>query len=96
MEPYDICNEYIVNPCTSVSTILDSSNIDVRDQIMPTYEFHSLLQKMNNEQCLIFYNVMYRKKQNPNEPIHLFITRSASTCKNSRLIILIQALIPFL
>jgi hypothetical protein len=48
VEPNNICNEYIVNPCIGVSTILDSTNIDVQDQIMPTHEFHSLLQKMNN------------------------------------------------
>jgi len=45
MEPYNICNEYIVNACISVSTIPESTNIDVQDQIMPTHEFHSLLQK---------------------------------------------------
>jgi hypothetical protein len=61
VEPYNICNEYIVNPCIGVSTIHDSINIDVQDQIMPTHEFHSLLQKMNNEH-LIFDDVMYRKK----------------------------------
>jgi hypothetical protein len=49
---------------------------------MPTHEFYLLLQKMNNEH-LIFYDVMYRKNQNPNEPIHLFITRGASISKLS-------------
>jgi hypothetical protein len=63
MEPYNICNEYIVNPCIGVSIIPDSTNIDVQEQIMPTHEFHSLLQKMNNEQRLIFYDVMYRKRK---------------------------------
>jgi hypothetical protein len=29
VEPYNICNEYIVNPCIVVSTILDSIDIDV-------------------------------------------------------------------
>jgi hypothetical protein len=62
VKPYNICNEYIVNPCISVSTILDSTDIDVQDQIMSTHEFRSLLQKMNNEQCLIFYDVMYKKQ----------------------------------
>jgi hypothetical protein len=62
VEPYKICNEYIVNPCIGVSTIPYSTNIDVQDQIMPTHEFHALLQKMNNEQCLIFDDVMYIKK----------------------------------
>jgi len=78
LEPYNICNEYIVNPCISVSTISNSTNIDIQNQIMPTHEFHSLLQKKNNEQCFIFYDVMYRKKQNPNEPIHLLVIGSAS------------------
>jgi hypothetical protein len=63
MEPYNICNEYIVNPCVGVSIIPNSTNIDVQDQIMPTHEFHSLLQKMNHEQRLIFYDVMYRKNK---------------------------------
>jgi hypothetical protein len=40
-------------------------------------------------------NVMYRKKQNPNEPIHLFIIGGASTCKTLTLMFLIQALIHF-
>jgi hypothetical protein len=62
VKPYNICNEYIVNPCIGVFTIPYLINIDVQDQIMHTHEFHSLLQKMKNEQCLIFYDVMYRKK----------------------------------
>jgi hypothetical protein len=60
MEPYNICIEYIVNPCIGVSIIFESTNIDVQNQIMPTNKFHSLFQKMNNEH-LIFYDVMYRK-----------------------------------
>ncbi len=61
MEPYNNSNEYVVNPCIGVSTIHDSTNLEVQDQIMPTHEFHSLLQKMNNEH-LIFDDVMYQKK----------------------------------
>jgi hypothetical protein len=95
MGPYNISNEYIGNPCIGVSTILDSTKIDVQDQIMPIHEFYSLLQIMNNEQCFIFDDVMYRIKQNPNEPIHLFITRSANRGKNFTLMFLIQALIRF-
>jgi hypothetical protein len=29
VKPYNICNEYIVNPCIGVSTISNSTNIDV-------------------------------------------------------------------
>ncbi len=43
VEPYNICNEYILNPCIGVYIIPNSTNIDVQDQIMPTHEFHSLL-----------------------------------------------------
>jgi hypothetical protein len=28
VEPYDISNEYIVNPCIGVSTIFYSTNVD--------------------------------------------------------------------
>jgi hypothetical protein len=61
VEPYNICNEYIVNPCTGVSNIPNSTNIDVQDKFMPIHEFHSLLQKKNNEQQFIFDDVMYKK-----------------------------------
>jgi hypothetical protein len=61
VEPYNICNGYIVNPCICVSTISDSTNIDDQDQIMPTHEFHSLFQKMKNEH-LIFDDVVQKKK----------------------------------
>jgi hypothetical protein len=30
---------------------------------MPTHEFHSLFLKMNNEQRLTFYDVMYKKNK---------------------------------
>jgi pantothenate kinase-related protein Tda10 len=49
---------------------------------------------MNNEH-LIFGDVMYRKEQNPNEPIHLFIGGGASIGKTFTLMLLIQALIHF-
>jgi len=46
-------------------------------------------------------NVLYlmvsciERKQNPNEPIHLFITKSVGTSKTFTLMLLIQALICF-
>jgi hypothetical protein len=61
VEPYNICNEYIVNPSIGVSTILDSTNIVVQVQIMPTHEFHSLLQIINNEQQFIYDDVCVKK-----------------------------------
>jgi hypothetical protein len=50
---------------------------------------------MNNEH-FIFGDVMYRKNKNPNEPIHLFITRGVSRGKTFTLMLLIQVLILFL
>ncbi len=83
VEPYKIWNEYIVNPCIGVSTIPNSTNI------MPTHEFHSLLQKMNNEECLIFGDVMYQKNKNSNEPFHLFIIGGVGIGKNFTFMFLI-------
>ncbi len=56
-----IRHHYVIAPCIGVSTIPDSINVDAQDHILPTNEFHSLLQKINNE-CHIFYEVMFRKK----------------------------------
>ncbi len=40
VESYNMCNEYIINTCVGVSTIPNSTNIDVQDQIMPTHSIH--------------------------------------------------------
>jgi hypothetical protein len=56
---------------------------------MPTHEFHSLLQKMNNEECLIFGDVMYQKNKNSNEPFHLFIIGGVGIGKNFTFMFLI-------
>jgi hypothetical protein len=63
IEAYNINIEYVITPHIGISTILDSNNVDAQDQNMPTHEFHSLLQKMNIEQCLIFDDVMFRKNK---------------------------------
>ncbi len=49
---------------------------------------------MNNE-CFVFDDVMFKKKQNPNEPFHLFIIRAVNTCKTFTLMLLIQTLLHF-
>jgi len=77
-----------------MSTIIDSNNVDAQDQILPTHGFHSLFQKMNNER-LTFYDIMFMKKQNPNEPLHLLITKGASACKKIMLMFLIEGLLCF-
>jgi len=59
---YTIKHHYVIAPCIGMFTIPDSINVDAQDQILPTNEFHSLIQKMNNG-CLIFDDVMFRKKK---------------------------------
>jgi hypothetical protein len=76
VETYNINIEYVITPHIGMTTILDSNNVDAQDQILPTHKFHSLLQKMNIEQHLMFDDVMFRKKQN-----HLFIIEGAGTSK---------------
>jgi hypothetical protein len=49
---------------------------------------------MNNG-CLIFDDVMFRKKKIPNEAHHLFIIGGADTCKIFILMHLIQGLLCF-
>jgi hypothetical protein len=49
IETYNINTKYIITPRISMSTILDLNNVGAQDQILPTHEFHSLLQKMNIE-----------------------------------------------
>ncbi len=77
-----------------MSTIPNSNNLDAQDQVLLAYEFHWLFQKMNIE-CLLFYDVMLRKKQNPNEPLHLCIIGGVRTSKTFMLMLLIQGLLHF-
>jgi hypothetical protein len=61
IETYNINIEYVITPHIGMTTIFDLNNVDAQDQILPTHEFHSLLQKMNIEH-LIFDDVIFRKK----------------------------------
>jgi hypothetical protein len=56
-----IRHHHVITPCIGMSTIPNSNNVDAQDQILPTNEFHSLLEKMNNK-CLIFDDIVFRKK----------------------------------
>jgi len=53
-----------------------------------------MFQKMNDER-IIFYDIMFMKEQNPNEPLHLFIIKGVSTCQKLMLMFLIQGLLCF-
>jgi hypothetical protein len=78
-----------------MSTIPNSNNVDAQNQILPTHEFHSLLQKMNNECDLMFDDFIVWKKQNPNEPLYLFLITIVGTWKTFTLMLLIQGQLCF-
>jgi hypothetical protein len=63
VEPHNINTKYVITPHISMSTIPNSNNVDTQDQNFPTHEFHSLFQKMNNEQHLTFLDVIFREKK---------------------------------
>jgi hypothetical protein len=63
VEPYNINIEYVITPHISMSCIPNSNNVDAQDQILPTHEFHSLFQKMNNEQHLIYPDAIFKEKK---------------------------------
>ena len=45
--------------------------------MMEEFENHYLLRKLNDEQRLIFDDIMHKKRLYPNEPIYLFLTGGA-------------------
>jgi hypothetical protein len=61
--------------------------------MMEKSEYRSLLTQLNEEQRLIFDDVMHRKKLYPNTPICLFLTRGARTNKTFALKLIIQKLL---
>ncbi len=63
VKPYNINIGYVITPHIGMSTIPNSNNVDAKNQIFFNHEFHSLLQKMNNERCLLFNDVMLKKKK---------------------------------
>jgi hypothetical protein len=95
VEPHNINIKYVITPHIGMSTIPNSNNVNAQNQNLPTHEFHSLLQKMNDECHLISDDVMFRKKQNPNEPLHLFLTKGVGTFKTFTLTLLIEGLLYF-
>ncbi len=56
MEQYNICNEFFVKPCVNVVIVLD-----VKDQVMPTYKFHSLFQNINKSNSLYVFSNSFDK-----------------------------------
>jgi hypothetical protein len=60
---------------------------------MEEFEYHSLFKQLNEEQRLIFDDVMHRKQLYPNTLICLFLTGGAINSKNSTLKLIIQGLL---
>jgi hypothetical protein len=89
VEPYNIYNEYIVNSLFLIQPIL---MLKIKSYL-PINSIHYFKKRIMNSLYLLMSCT--EKKQNPNEPIHLFITRGASIGKTFTLMFLIQALICF-
>jgi hypothetical protein len=84
VEPYNFNTKYVIAPRIGMSTIPNSNNVDAQKQILPTHEYHSSFQKKDNECHLIIDDAIVRKKQNPNEPLHLFFIKGVGTCSGKK------------
>jgi hypothetical protein len=61
--------------------------------MMEGFEYYSLLRQLNEEQILIFDDVMHRKQLYPNTPIFLFFTKGVGISKMFTLKLIIQGLL---
>ncbi len=61
--------------------------------MMKWFEYHSLLKQLNEEQILIFDDVMHIKQLYLDTPICLFLTRGVGTGKKFTLKLIIQKLL---
>ncbi len=50
---------------------------------------------LNEEQCVLFYDILYKKQMNPNGTLSIFFIRSVGTWKTFTLMVIIQGLIQY-
>jgi len=60
---------------------------------MEEFEYHNLFKQLNEEQRLIFDDIMHRKQLYLDTPICLFLTRDVGTSKTFTLKFIIQGLL---
>ncbi len=51
----------------------------MKDEIHSYATFSNIVCSLNEQQCSIFYDIMYRKQRNLNEPLSIFLTGGAGT-----------------
>jgi hypothetical protein len=51
----------------------------MKDEIHSYSTFPNIICSLNEEQRSIFYDIMYRKQQNPSEPLFIFLIGNAGT-----------------
>jgi hypothetical protein len=51
----------------------------MKDEIHSHTTFSNIVYSLNEEQCSIFYDIMYRKQRNPNEPLSIFLIGGVGT-----------------
>jgi hypothetical protein len=98
IEHYDLQSNLVIQSCSGSnqkSQFLEDENFTKSSyfMMMEEFEYHSLLIKLNEEQRLIFHDIMHRKKLYPDTPICLFLTRGVRTGKTFTLKFIIQGLL---
>jgi hypothetical protein len=51
----------------------------MKDEIHSYATFSNIVCSLNEQQCSIFYDIMYRKQRNLNEPLSIFLISVAGT-----------------
>jgi len=54
-----------------------------------------MVYSLNEKQCVLFDDILYKKQMNPNEPLSIFFIKSVGTRKTFTLMVIIQCLLQY-
>ncbi len=91
-------NDFIIQSCNTLNCKTqnfedDGFTILSNYMIMDELKYWSMLRQLNEEQRLIFDDIMYRKQVYHNIPIHIFLIKGVGTSRNFILKWIIQGLL---
>jgi hypothetical protein len=91
-------NDFIIQSCNTfyhkTQNIEDDGfTISLNLMIMDESKYQNMFKQLNEEQKLMFDNIMYRKKMYSNISIHIFLTRGVGIGKTFTLKLIIQGLL---
>ncbi len=72
VENCDISLEFHVNPKANNNQFSNDSLQLLKDEIHPCFIFSSMVCSLNEEQCVLFDNILYKKQMNPNGLLSIF------------------------